>query len=452
MVSLGKYLGYDYNWSLAHQAAHQPLLYINENIKVSHNSTDGTHPPVVEANTMFYKVKETSVTVDSNSTDNNVYPASTTVTNYDHEAVFLPTAFTVDWDSTSCSSTGAAGTYYTICTGAEDVSSTSIGFGIIQHTTAVTSFSFDESKGGWYDSNGNKLLARFNSTGGTVDQLTVFYSKTKDRGFYASKGLYFSSTGVYLSKGQFDLNGKTVEFKDDIRIQDTSTLMNNLWFIAYIDENDGTVNWTNSTNASWDNYTPSGNQLALMAVFNEERNYCYDTIVTDNARFIATAYMGNSSGTDGEYVFNLKQKPKTKVYCYNNTAQGIENNTITRVNFDAIEYDLLSEITTGASTWVWRATDTKNIIFNGRAWTLSLSGASSSEYMSAYIHKNENSTRYENSMEQTVGTVTRSIFQADAVLNAAKDVTYDMRIYANTGSSFTLHVGERDSSIRITEV
>jgi len=443
MVSLGKYKGYDYNWSLSHNASHQPLLYINENIKVDHNSTDGTHPPVVGQNSMFFVVKETDVTVDSNSTDNNVYPANSTVVNYDHEAVFLPAAFTVDWDSTSCSSTGTAGTYYTICKGAENVGSTSIGYGIIEHTTSVTSFSFDEAKGGWYDQDGNKVLARFNSTGGTVDQLTVFYSKTKDRGFYASKGLYFSSTGVYLSKGQFDLNGKTIEFKDDIKIQDTSTGMNNKWFVAYINEADGVTGWTNSTNTSWANYSPSGNQLALLDVFNEARNYCYDTISSNNYRMVATAYMGLSSGTDGEYVFNLEQRPKTRVLCRANSTQQINDNSVTVVNYDTIEYDTLSEVATG-STWTWTAQDAKDVTINAHARVTNVTGAATNEIALSRMYKNGGT--YGAHQQQSLGTATALVWQSNISPATKKGDYWQHRVYQNSGNACNLLVSGNDGA------
>jgi hypothetical protein len=175
-IHVGKYLQDYYSWGLSHSLFHRSQIHGYEFIDIQLNSSNNNDPPTIKAYSAFHVWKSNTVSVSTNAVGNNVFPATTTVSDWQAEAIFESADRVFTWNSTDLtrSSTGTNGTYWLYCSGGQDISSTSIGLGIYGVATSYT-FNFGSSYGNLpYSTNGLRGLASFTMTSNTLSNLTVY--------------------------------------------------------------------------------------------------------------------------------------------------------------------------------------------------------------------------------------------------------------------------------------
>jgi len=200
-VHLGDYNGDAYVWGLSHNDSHRAYKGYTDYINISIFTT--TQPLRVSSSSAFGVYIESSATIDSQASGNNCYPPSTALSYYNMQTIYESADRDFTWGSTNFPSTDAiaASTYFLECYGAENVSSTSKGFGIYGASTEAPVYYID--RGGWYNSNG-RVLAQFESdTSGLVSNLQLYAIS------YQSTGFYFPSTMQNLTI-RTEKNGNTV--------------------------------------------------------------------------------------------------------------------------------------------------------------------------------------------------------------------------------------------------
>lgn len=170
-LRIGKYSS-DYDcWGILHNLYHKTLLYVPEYIHIS--TTNPVIPPTLKAGSCFQIYKCVNETVSTSVSGNNVVSPSDTINTFLGEAVYTPDDQIYSWSSSNVTlwSGGYPQSYYMVCRGAEDVSSTSLGKARIVYVPTYTTqyiFSYDYAKGVVpYTTNNDRLLARFqvNSSG-----------------------------------------------------------------------------------------------------------------------------------------------------------------------------------------------------------------------------------------------------------------------------------------------
>lgn len=175
-IQVGKYLDNYYSWGLGHSLFHRSQIYGYEFIDVQLNSTNNNNPPTIKAYSAFHVWKSNTVSVSTNAVGNNCFPATTTVDDWQAEAIFEPTNRVFTWASTdiTLSSTGSDANYWLYCSGGQDISSSSIGLGIYGVASSFT-FTFGSSYGNLpYSTQGYRGLASFTMSSNTLSDFVIY--------------------------------------------------------------------------------------------------------------------------------------------------------------------------------------------------------------------------------------------------------------------------------------
>ena len=155
-------------WDAVHNDAHRPLRKIN-NIEVVLNANN---PPTVKAGTSFYFAKDGSFTSSATGSLNNVYPANSALAYTEDDVIFEILDRTFAWGAGLFPTLTISTIYYLYCTGAEDIDINSRGKGIYGASTNVPTY--DNQKGGWYNTEGFVLATFKTDAGGNVGNLEIY--------------------------------------------------------------------------------------------------------------------------------------------------------------------------------------------------------------------------------------------------------------------------------------
>lgn len=199
--------------------------------------------------------------------------------------------------------------------------------------------------------------------------------KNVNAGFISTKDIFMSGTDLKISPYVIDCNGTTYQSDDDTTIVDVTTLDVSSWYAVCVKESDGTLSVQKMTgNAVFDNWTITGNQLNALSIYDEFRNYCYDTISAVGYRILGVVLI-NSVPDDCDYIMPIANRPLDYAECESDTPQTFATTVWETVDYEDILIDINSCVTIGAS-WKFEPSvsgkyyiDAKVRFVSSDAWT-----------------------------------------------------------------------------------
>ena len=304
----------------------------NENILIAVN---GNNPPSVLQNTSMFFYNTDSVTISSTETLNDVYPESTTDTYLKLQTIFEPSNQTFAWNSGNFPAQ-SDGEWYLYTTG---TSSTVKFTGV--YGASKNAITWSDEKNGWYNSDG-KVICCFTSTGGVVSNVRVFKGRSKVKG-YADFAIENTATAITIKEPCFDIEGKSIEYLQDVIIDLTGIAAGWKYFFAS-DFIPGDIQLAPNTSFDQNGSTwnPSGNQLDMFSTYDHDRKYCYlsASAGVQKLRCIAAVYWTGSAVTKVLPIYNT---PYTNILATRNSNLTIPAGVLANLQPDTIDYDLNSE-------------------------------------------------------------------------------------------------------------
>jgi hypothetical protein len=337
---------YDRNsWGGTHNDGHTPLGQV-ENIIIT---VDSATEFSIKAGTQFYRYDTDTFTSPATpATGNGSYPNSTLLTYYSPDAIFETGDRAIEIGVTSGFSS-ANGTFYIYCSGSDDSGVSTKGNGVYDaNTTAPV---WDETKNGWYNST-EKCIGRYVVTSAVISEFAIFQGRCKKRGYIEHGGITTSGTVLTISKPVVDLNGKLIQFIQDVN-SDFNGLSAGWWFNGFAEigrpgrfTRNGTGGITEFGGA-W-NPVVASNQLDMFRLYDDEKKYCFYTAGTETIRNNLVIYWNGSTFDMIEETQNI---PYSKVNAQLGTLQGPFSGIAT-VIYDQIDLDMNKEYdnTTGIFT------------------------------------------------------------------------------------------------------
>lgn len=419
----------------------------NEFITIALNSNN---PPTIKRYTraLFYATDASYTIAASPATGNNEYGAGDNITYLTSEAIYEDTAdLTFTWSSTVRGESIPAqsdGTWYILLTGSVDTDETTIGQGTYNFSKTETP-TWNDTKGGWYSSGGYKVLGSFDSTSGTVSGLTILRDRTNEKGYIQIENIVDNSGDITVKGLICDVDGHIIDCQDDIEV--VTSLAASTWYAMTVSEVTGVVSY--SAISAFDNWTISGNQLNAYSIYNSTYKYCRDSISSVWYRIIGV--MKSNSTPDGfDYIIPIKNIPKSYVEASSNAGNTINNVTLTIIDYEDIEIDINSEITTGAA---WKFTAVRSSIYN---YSTSISLASNAGWeLAEYLQlRNYKSGSYDKMLNiwYSLGSQTISVALSGSGIISLQDGGYlDIQAYQNSDGNIALSTSSELVWIRIVE-
>lgn len=222
-INQGKYNGDLDIWGLTHNYYHEHLNHAYENIIITNNNTVASsflNMPVIKAGTAFFLYSSDSANITSQALGNNCFPPSTTISYPNHLAVFEPIDVIGSSDSTRFNSSAVnlestvGFSFSLLCGSVDDLSSTSIGLGCytIRYTNNITT-TYDSIKGGFYSSDGLRILARWSQVSTSSSEMKIDEIYRKDVRYNINP-----QTSTYTAESHDDviiLNSTVGELQDN---------------------------------------------------------------------------------------------------------------------------------------------------------------------------------------------------------------------------------------------